>query len=312
MTIIRSPAPVPAPPPPPPPLPVAGPRPLPAPPPPVPVIPTLGASPVTLVDQTDTTVVRTKNIGFGIINITDSNTVRATTVNDTVTFVGSPGLSIGSISGTKTITWSFNGVISLSAGNGIQVNNSSGAVTVTNTGILAVSSGNGISVATVNGNTTVTNTGILNVNAGNGISVGTANGNATVTNTGILNVNAGNSINVVVTNGNATVTNTFTETVYNGGNATGNVTPDRNNGSIQKFTLTGNITLLPVANIAAGQWITLVLTQDSTGGRLLDANTAYLFASGFQTLTIDSGAIDMLNVFYDGTNYYATLTVDYS
>jgi hypothetical protein len=267
---------------------------------------------VTLVDQTDTTVVRTKNIGFGIINITDSNTVRATTVNDTVTFVGSPGLSIGSISGTKTITWSFNGVISLSAGNGIQVNNSSGAVTVTNTGILAVSSGNGISVATVNGNTTVTNTGILNVNAGNGISVGTANGNATVTNTGILNVNAGNSINVVVTNGNATVTNTFTETVYNGGNATGNVTPDRNNGSIQKFTLTGNITLLPVANIAAGQWITLVLTQDSTGGRLLDANTAYLFASGFQTLTIDSGAIDMLNVFYDGTNYYATLTVDYS
>jgi hypothetical protein len=254
-----------------------------------------------------------------------------------VTFVGSPGLSIGSISGTKTITWSFNGVISLTAGNGIQVNNSSGAVTVTNTGILAVSSGNGISVATVNGtstvtntgilavssgngisvatvngNATVTNTGILNVNAGNGISVSTANGNATVTNTGILNVNAGNSINVVVTNGNATVTNTFTETVYNGGNATGNVTPDRNNGSIQKFTLTGNITLLPVANIAAGQWITLVLTQDSTGGRLLDANTAYLFASGFQTLTIDSGAIDMLNVFYDGTNYYATLTVDYS
>jgi hypothetical protein len=242
---------------------------------------------VTLVDQTDTTVVRTNNIGFGIINITDSNTVRATTVNDTVTFVGSPGLSIGSISGTKTITWSFNGVISLSAGNGIQVNNSSGAVTVTNTGILAVSSGNGISVAT-------------------------ANGNATVTNTGILNVNAGNSINVVVANGNATVTNTFTETVYNGGNATGNVTPNRNNGSIQTFTLTGNITLLPVANIAAGQWITLVLTQDGVGNRLLDANTAYLFASGFQTLTTDSGAIDMLNIFYDGTNYYATLTVDYS
>jgi hypothetical protein len=67
-----------------------------------------------------------------------------------------------------------------------------------------------------------------------------------------------------------------------------------------------------VANINAGQWITLILTQDSTGNRLLDANTAYLFASGFQTLTTDSGAIDMLNIFYDGSSYYATLTVDYS
>jgi hypothetical protein len=204
-----------------------------------------------------------------------------------VTFVGGSGVSITSNDITKTITWSATGVISISAGNGIQVTSSGGNTTVTNTGILAVSSGNGISVATVNGNTTVTNTGILNVSAGN-------------------------SINVVTTNGNATITNTFTETVYAGGNATGNLTPNRNNGSIQNFTLIGNITLLPVANINAGQWITLILTQDSTGNRLLDANTAYLFASGFQTLTTDSGAIDMLNIFYDGSSYYATLTVDYS
>ncbi len=336
MTIIRSPAPVPAPPPPSPPVPVAGPRPIPAPPAPAPEQPvdgpiplpappapepittTFGAEPVNVVeagidiDNPNVVVVTTGGIGFGIIDITGSNTVRASVNNDTVTFVGGSGVTLNSNAGTKTITWSASGVLSVSAGNGIAVSSSAGAITVTNTGILAVSSGNGISVATANGNATVTNTGILAVSSGNGISVATANGNATVTNTGILNVNAGNSISVVVANGNATVTNTFTETVYNGGNATGNVTPNRNNGSIQKFTLTGNITLLPVANIAAGQWITLVLTQDGVGNRLLDANTAYLFASGFQTLTTDSGAIDMLNVFYDGTYYYATLTVDYS
>jgi hypothetical protein len=239
------------------------------------------------IDNPNVVVVTTGGIGFGIIDITGSNTVRASVNNDTVTFVGGSGVTLNSNAGTKTITWSASGVLSVSAGNGIAVSSSAGAITVTNTGILAVSSGNGISVAT-------------------------ANGNATVTNTGILNVSAGNSINVVTTNGNATITNTFTETVYAGGNATGNLTPNRNNGSIQKFTLTGNITLLPVANIAAGQWITLVLTQDGVGNRLLDANTAYLFASGFQTLTTDSGAIDMLNIFYDGTYYYATLTVDYS
>lgn len=104
----------------------------------------------------------------------------------------------------------------------------------------------------------------------------------------------------------------FTETVYVGGNASGNVIPNRNNGSIQKYTLTGNITLLPASNISAGQNMTLILTQDGTGNRLLNANVAYLFASGFQTLSTDSNAIDMINIFYDGTTYYATLTVSYS
>ena len=64
--------------------------------------------------------------------------------------------------------------------------------------------------------------------------------------------------------------------------------------------------------MSAGQSLTLILTQDSIGGRLLDANTAYLFASGFQTLSTSAGAIDMLNIFSDGTNYYTTLTVEYS
>lgn len=192
------------------------------------------------------------------------------------------------------------------------ITNDQGYVTLNFNSLLNVVGGSGIGVATANGNTTITNTGVINVLSGSGIGVVTANGNATVTNTGVTSVAAGNSISVSAANGAVTVTNTFTETVYNAGNATGNVTPDRNNGTIQKYTLTGNITLFPVTNIAAGQWITLIFTQDGVGNRLLDANTAYLFASGFQTFTTDSGAIDMINVFYDGTNYYATLTVDYS
>ncbi len=292
--IIYGPAPIPAPAPPPDPVPVRRPTPQPAPPVSIPTPRSFGVTGVIpLADLPEETALPVEIVSqissFAIINVAGQPSATARRPGDQVTFVGQNGISITVNSTTNTITWSGSG-----------------------TGIAAVVAGNGIEVATSNNTATVTNTGILSVVSGNGISVSTANGNATVTNTGILNINAGNSINVVTANGSTTVTNTFTETVYNGGNASGNVTPDRNNGSIQKFTLTGNIVLLPVANIAAGQWITLVLTQDGVGNRLLDANTAYLFASGFQTLTTDSGAIDMLNIFYDGTNYYATLTVDYS
>ncbi len=130
--------------------------------------------------------------------------------------------------------------------------------------------------------------------------------------TGISNVIAGTGISVATANSNVTVTNTFTEIVYDGGNVTGTLTPNRNNGTIQKFTLTGNITLAPPTNVAAGQGLTLILTQDSVGAHVLNANVAYLFASGFQTLSTNSDAVDMLNIFSDGSTYYTTLTVDYS
>jgi hypothetical protein len=125
-------------------------------------------------------------------------------------------------------------------------------------------------------------------------------------------ITAGTGISVLTANNVTTVTNTFTETVYQGGNATGNLTPNRNNGTIQKFTLTGNITLNPPANMTAGQSLTLILTQDSPGNRDLTASSSYLFAGGFSTLSNGAGEIDMLNMFYDGTVYYVTLTVGYT
>lgn len=160
---------------------------------------------------------------------------------------------------------------------------------------------------------------VLTLVAGNNITLttNTVNSSITINSAGGggsgSTVLGGNSISVV-DNGNSTVTvnNTMTETVYNGGNATTSITPNRNNGSVQKFTLTNNFALNVPTNMSAGQSLTLILTQDSTGSRLMNANTAYLFASGFQTLSTTSGAIDMLNIFTDGTTYYATLTVDYS
>ena len=280
MTIIYSPAPVPAPAPPAPPLPVAGPRPVPAPPPPVPEQPVDGPIPLPAPPAPEP------------INVTSNATPVDVSQPGNVVVVTTGGIGFGKIAvtGSETVNaTTIDDLVTFVGSTGIAIASNDAAKTIT-----------------------WTSTGVTSIVAGNGITVSGASGAVTVTNSGILNVLAGNSISISTAGGNATVTNTFTETVYSGGNATGNLTPNRNNGSIQRYTLTGNITLLPVANINAGQWITLILTQDSVGNRLLDANTAYLFASGFQTLTVDSGAIDMINIFYDGSNYYATLTVDYS
>jgi hypothetical protein len=127
-----------------------------------------------------------------------------------------------------------------------------------------------------------------------------------------ITVAAGAGISIATVGSVSTVTNTFTETVYNGGNWTGTVTPNRNNGTIQKYTLTGNITLNAPTNMSAGQSLTLILTQDSPGNRDLTASASYLFAGGFNTLSNGAGEIDMLNIFYDGSVYYVTLTVGYT
>ena len=199
-------------------------------------------------------------------------------------------------------------------GNSISVtNDGNGVSTISLADIdIILAAGNGISVATANNISTITNTGVLEVSGGNGISTATVDGVATITNTGILNVLAGNSIAVSTTNGNATVTNTFTETVYDGGNWSGSVTPDRNNGTVHKYTLTGNITLNVPANMSTGQSLTLILTQGSGGNKVMTANSSYKFASAYNDLSVNAGDIDMLNIFTDGTIYYVTLTVSYT
>jgi hypothetical protein len=189
-----------------------------------------------------------------------------------------------------------------------------------NSNVLPAKTNNGfgvISVASQSDVVATTYMDTLTLVAGNNITLTTNSTTDSVTisstdSTGISSVIGGTSISVATANNVATITNTFTETVYQGGNVTTSLTPNRNNGTIQKFTLTSNITLTPPTNMSAGQSLTLILTQDSTGNRLLNANTAYLFASGFQTLSTTSGGIDMLNIFSDGSTYYTTLTVDYS
>ena len=58
------------------------------------------------------------------------------------------------------------------------------------------------------------------------------------------------------------------EAFYDNGNQGATFNPDINNGNVQQATLTNNITINNIQNIARGQSLTLILIQDSTGGRL--------------------------------------------
>ena len=83
------------------------------------------------------------------------------------------------------------------------------------------------------------------------------------------------------------------------------LTPNAANGSVQKVTLTGNVTISAFTSPVAGQSITLILVQDATGSRTLTSTMK--FAGGTKTLSTAANSIDIITVYYDGTNYYASL-----
>lgn len=115
------------------------------------------------------------------------------------------------------------------------------------------------------------------------------------------------------------ITNLFTatvtvkgirETVYNHGNVSGTVVPDTNSGTVHKMVLTGTTTINTLGNVSTGSGVTLILQQDATGSRTLSSTMK--FANGNKTLSTTASATDIISVFYDGTNYLASLSKGYS
>jgi len=102
------------------------------------------------------------------------------------------------------------------------------------------------------------------------------------------------------------------EKTANIGAVSGTVTINANTGPIQRATLVGNITIntTNLTNFSTGESVTLVLTQDATGSRVLTSNLKYAGAS--KTLTTTANGIDTIAITYDGTNYLAALVKGYA
>lgn len=87
------------------------------------------------------------------------------------------------------------------------------------------------------------------------------------------------------------------------------LTLDVHDGNISTVTLNANVTTWTINNMNAGTTITAILKQDGTGSRLMNATqinstTFKTVGAGGLTLTTDASAIDIVSVFYDGTDYY--------
>jgi hypothetical protein len=78
------------------------------------------------------------------------------------------------------------------------------------------------------------------------------------------------------------------------------------NGNVQKITLDGNITLNGFASAIAGQSLTLIVKQPSSGSTFALTSTMK-WAGGAKTLTPSNSAIDVISIYYDGTDYLASI-----
>ena len=104
-------------------------------------------------------------------------------------FIVGSGFYINNVTGTIETTGTGGiAVTSLTASTGLQVNQSTGAVTITNTGVVALTAGNGIGISNVGGNYTITNTlpaagptgTVTSITAGAGLTGGVITTNGTI------------------------------------------------------------------------------------------------------------------------------------
>jgi len=92
--------------------------------------------------------------------------------------------------------------------------------------------------------------------------------------------------------------------IYDLGTTGGTVAPNVTNGNVQKITLNSALTLNAFTSPVAGQSLTLIIY----GGTSYTSITSTMkFAGGDKALTATSGCIDILSIYYDGTNYFASL-----
>lgn len=124
-------------------------------------------------------------------------------------------------------------------------------------------------------------------------------------------VSASNGNIVIAPNGTgATKTNNinYYEKIHSLGTTSGTITPDAANGNVQTITLNGNLTFSAFSNPVAGQSLTLIVNTGGTGRTL---TSTMKFAGGEKTLST-ANTTDIISVFYDGTNYWASLTRGYA
>ena len=137
---------------------------------------------------------------------------------------------------------------------------------------------------------------------------------ATSTSTGAFVVSGGVGVGGTLIANSVKTGTGFIENVYVGGNVSSGSTiyADWNSGSVQTYTLTGHCWLGVPTNMPTGSSLTLVISQDGTGGWGMTSNSSIKYSGGLKTLSSSANSIDVINMFYTGSTYLAALTTGYS
>ena len=119
-------------------------------------------------------------------------------------------------------------------------------------------------------------------------------------------------------NGGGSITATGDQISFNKGyketintlTSSASITVDADTASVHKVILDTNATFT-LSNMTAGQSVSIIVTQDGTGTRT-GAFSGVKFPSGVvNSLSTGANDIDIVNIFYDGTNYYGSVLRDF-
>lgn len=124
-------------------------------------------------------------------------------------------------------------------------------------------------------------------------------------------------------NGGGSITATGDQISFNKGyketintlTSSADITVDADTASVHKVTLSHNATFT-FSNMTSGQSVSLIVVQNgdstvNTGIFTSDGSTQIYFPRGANiALTDNTNAIDIINVFYDGVNFYGNMVKD--
>jgi hypothetical protein len=127
-----------------------------------------------------------------------------------------------------------------------------------------------------------------------------------------------NSIATKLSTAGGTMTGPLTlagvvEDITSLGNKSGASAIDPRNSTVFPMTLTGDYTFTGFIPATAGQNATLIITQDAGGNNTWNTSgITAKYSNGDSTLSTASNSVDIMNIFYDGSTYFCSLTKGYS
>lgn len=180
-----------------------------------------------------------------------------------------------------------------------------GNLDVNGQSIVSVSDGN-ITLAP-NGTGQVVVNGSVDLNGAIDVS-GNTNVGGTLAVDGAITIN--NSVNATGQTVSDAKLKGYAETVYTSLATLGTLEPDPANGNVQDITLSGNITINNMGGTpAAGDSVTIIIRQPT--GNVYSLTSTMLFSGGNNVLSNAGDSIDVLHIFYTGSEYLATLINGY-